>query len=61
MEHCFALLWTVAEERVNTKSYYTLGLAFFQRHQAQSYPRVSHFCGPKVTEMTKAVLYSGTN
>lgn len=59
-DNCLALPWTVAEERVNTKSYIP-GLDLFQLHQAQSDPRLSHFYSPEVTEMNKAVLYSGIN
>lgn len=33
IDHCFALPWTVAEEKVNIKSYIP-GLGFFQWHQA---------------------------
>ena len=59
-ENCLALPWTVAKEILNTTSFiYVPGLWLFQLYQTQGYPRLTHFCSARVTEMNKARLYSG--
>lgn len=59
-ENCLALPWTVAKKILNTTSLiYVPGLWLFQLYQTQGYPRLTHFCSARVTEMNKARLYSG--